>query len=632
MFSLFAALLTLCTTYSCVDQEFDVPPGMATQEEDISTITLAELKQMHVVGDEALAIPEGTVVKGVVISDDTEGNFFQDLVIQDETAGIHIRSGLVGLSTLYPPGRLMYIDCSGLYLGDFNGLTQIGVQDAGSNVGRIPEVLIPDHFIIGPKQELVTPTEKTLATLGTADLSSLVIFNNVEFSNGDLGTTFAEPNGGSGRNKTIQDCNGEEIVMRNSDFAGFAGIDIPEGNGSLVAVYTTFGDTKQLIIRDVNDVNFEGTRCDGGGGMTGVGDQVSIEEVKTAFANGALDAPDGFINGIVISDRTTDNLVDQNLFIQDGDFGIVVRFTDAHDFSLGDELQINTSGQELSEFNGLLQLNNVTTNNATRISSGNIVTPKVLTVSELLAGSEELESTLITIENATISGNSTFEFETTVSDGTGSVAMFTRSDATFATDAVPSGDVNITAIASDFNGTQILLRKRSDVTGGGTSTGGGDISVNFETQEEFDPINITGWSNVTTEGSREWVKRSFSGNGFAEATSFSDSEPALDAWLITPELDLSKVSSLNFESAMAFYQHNGLSVMISQDYNGDLNTATWQDLGANLAGSSNGNYEWVPSGNIDLTVYTGNAHIAFRYQGTSASNTTTFRLDNITIE
>jgi len=624
MFSLLAVLLMLCTTYSCVDQEFDILPGMSTQETDISTITLAELKQMHEVGEGALAIAEGTIVKGVVVSDDTQGNFFQDLVIQDETAGIHIRAGQFGLSTLYPPGRLIYIDCGGLYLGDFNGLIQIGVQDEGPNVGRIPEILIPDHFVIGPKQDLVSPTEKTIATLGDADLSTLVSFVNVEFSSSDLGGTFAEPNGGSGRNRTIQDCDDNKIIMRNSDFADFSGVDIPKGNGRLVAVYTKFGETKQLTIRDIDDVDFKGIRCDGGPTNRGV-KQISIEAVKTSFANGSTSVPDGFISGIVISDNTTDNLVDQNLFLQDGNFGIVIRFSETHNFALGDELDVNISGQELSEFNGLLQVNGIGLNRATSKSTGNNITPRKVTASELLAKSEELESTLIEIENATISGNSIFEFETTVSDDTGDIPMFTRSQATFAGDAVPSGNVNVIAIASDFNGSQILMRKRSDVTGGG-------VTVEFESQPDFEDINILGWSNISAIGTRQWTQRYFMENGFAEITSFGDTDPELESWLISQEIDLSKYSNLNFESALQSYVHDGLSVFISQDYSDDPNTATWQDLNPDLAGVINDDFEWVSSGNIDLSAYTGSGHIAFRYVGNSKNQTTTYRLDNILIE
>ena len=81
----------IITFNACIDQEFDVPPGFQVQTEDISNTTIADLKSSHTIGNDASAIAAGTIIKGIVISDDTDGNFFRELIIQDETAGILLR-------------------------------------------------------------------------------------------------------------------------------------------------------------------------------------------------------------------------------------------------------------------------------------------------------------------------------------------------------------------------------------------------------------------------------------------------------------------------------------------------------------------------------------------------------------
>jgi hypothetical protein len=40
---------------------------------------------------------------------------------------------------------------------------------------------------------------------------------------------------------------------------------------------------------------------------------------------------------------------------------------------------------------------------------------------------------------------------------------------------------------------------------------------------------------------------------------------------------------------------------------------------------------FIPSGDIDLSAYTGKGYIGFKYVGDKTTNTTTFRIDNVKI-
>jgi len=146
-------------------------------------------------------------------------------------------------------------------------------------------------------------------------------------------------------------------------------------------------------------------------------------------------------------------------------------------------------------------------------------------------------------------------------------------------------------------------------------------------------INVKGWSNVAVKGTRLWRAKIFDGNAYAQATAYNDSSPEMESWLVTPLLDLDKVSSLQFESSQAFYTHDGMSVWISTDYDGeDPSKASWLPLNCRLAGKSDADHAWIDSGVVDISSYSGKGYIGFKYVGNPASGTTSYRIDNVVVQ
>lgn len=640
---IFSILVILVLGFTaCVDQEFDIPPGRDVQLEDISTTTIAELKANFTGGSSSYTIPEDVVIKGVVVSNDAAGNFFKTLVIQDETAGIHLSVDANDLNVNYPPGRTIYLK-GGLELGQFAELVQIGISGSGSEVSRIPEPMFEEFAIIGELVDVPTPAIKTISELGVGDLSTLVQLNDVEYSASLIGQSYAVPNGGSTQNRIVLDCNGAEITVRNSDFADFAGVAIPEGNGTLVGVYSIFGTTKQFTIRDVEDVNFANDRCDGTTG--GGGDQIAIADLREAFNNGATVAPTGFIEGVVISDVVSGNTLDQNLVIQDGDSGIAVRFTDGHTYELGSRIAVNVSGVSLEEFRGLLQLNNTPIVNSSFISASNSVVPNVVTIEELLADFDNLESTLVQLNNVELTGSNTFAGDLDVTDATSSLISFTRDDAAFANDLVPTGQVTFVGMVSEFTqdgGTfnpQVLMRNRSDVDGGGT---GILPTLDLPAAIGFDSGIPSGWVVTNSTGARTWEGDDFGGEFFAEMSAFNSGD-ILDVvtWMITPEIDFDAQSgeSVEIVVADAFRNGNPLEVFYSTDYSGTGNPsgATWTQIGAsqidpiiNNPDTFDNNFE--SSGDIDISMVNGKGFLAFVYDSKGGTVSTNIQINQINIQ
>ena len=458
-FFLFLAVLGL-TFNACVDQDFDEPPVRVLPSLEANA-TIKQVKDLHTLGSDATEITEDWIIAGTVVADDESGNLYQQLVIEDESAGVIIRLGNTGLYTLYPVGTEVFVRLQGLYVNDFNNLYQIAGDETG---GLIPSPLIGEYVVAGETKE-VTPTptslEEIFASQATFDnlLSRLISLEDMQFADVDLGDTYAVPGGGGGQNRTMVDCFGNSITVRNSDFADFTGEDIPEGNGPVVGVLSVFGTTVQLTLRNTDDVQFTGTRC----GVTVGGELVSIADVRAAYASGTTTGPDDSkIRGVVISDRDNGNFNGQNIVIQDGTAGIVVRFTGNHSFSLGEEVEVTVSGQELSEFNGLVQVNNVPLGNAVSQGNGTLPSPRVATVAELLANGDAWESTLVQIVDATLNGGPTYGDGATVTDGTGNLPIFTFFSASFSGNQIPTTEGTLTAILSDFNGLQLNMRNAAD--------------------------------------------------------------------------------------------------------------------------------------------------------------------------
>ena len=106
------------------------------------------------------------------------------------------------------------------------------------------------------------------------DQSRLIKLDNVEFQSTNV--TYADAINLATGKHTLNDCDGNSILVRTSGYANFADDTVASGKGSIIGIFTRYGATKQFIIRDINEVNMEGDRCGGssGGGGGGSGNYI----------------------------------------------------------------------------------------------------------------------------------------------------------------------------------------------------------------------------------------------------------------------------------------------------------------------------------------------------------------------
>lgn len=388
----------------------------------------------------SVLVTDTTKIVGVVISDAVGGNWVpQNLVIQEPGgSGITIR---FAANHSFNLGDEIEINISMQTLEEFNDLLQVnGVPNANATFISSGNSITPRVATVADIQANANAWESTLVNVQSATLSGGTTY-------GDFGVLLTDPT---------------NSISMFSAFSNFATTALPTGTGDVTAVVSDFTGT-QLLIRNTGDVNISGGGGGGGGGPTSF---ITVGAVRNLFATGTTSVPAATsIGAIVISDLSTQNITGRNVVVQQSNgAGIVVRL-DANNATLnvGDSVTINIAGALLSEFNGLLQISNVPNGNAVVISSGNFITPRVATIADILVNAETWESTLVKINTATITGAATYSGGTTVTDATGSIDMFTRGGATFSGDPLPTGNVDITAIVSEFNSYQINIRSTADV-------------------------------------------------------------------------------------------------------------------------------------------------------------------------
>lgn len=472
--SLTVLLFSLTAIWSCVKTEFDEPPAGGVPVDITANTTIRDLKKLHVSPNGGIdKIKDELIIGGEVVMDDRSGNYYKSLVIQDETGGIEVKFNDGYLYSSMPIGRKIFIRCKDLLLTDYNGLTQLtgstvvenGVPSTvGLTAAQVRQKVVKGEYAatkLAPKKVTIDQL------LQNPDLiSTLVELENVQFTQCDAGKTFADVTTKNSLNRLIEDCNGQQVILRTSGYANFAAQTTPVGNGTVVGIASIYGSDNQMYIRDPSDLSMTAGRCGTSGG--GTADLTDISAVRALFAGTTTYAPaNKKIHGTVISDRGNKNLNNRNLFIQDGTAGIVVRFEAEHCFEVGDEIEVIISGVEISEFNKLLQLNNVPLKNATIIASGKPATPRTATVNDIITNFNSWEGSLVQIPNVTITGGATFAANGSsglqVKDASGTIVLFTSAAATFANQPVPSGTVTLTAIISDYNGKQLLMRNLDDV-------------------------------------------------------------------------------------------------------------------------------------------------------------------------
>ncbi len=274
---LFAGALTLT---ACQD-DFDAP-AMAdpdstwlgdTENYEVKTINEIKTQYWEDADNYYKTIGEAEdgkrlLVKGRVISSDASGNIYKSLVIQDETGALAMSINANSMNNQYRRGQELVIDLTGMTIGKYAGLQQLGSPEDSPSYGQqttfMPYELFVEHTQLNGIPNLAevdTITVNSLTELsGGPDVlrkwqSQLVRFNNCYFADGGK-ETFAASKETVNRTLTLSD--GGTIVVRTSGYSNFYADVLPEGHGDVVGLlsYHSSGGWQLLLLDRRGCMNF----------------------------------------------------------------------------------------------------------------------------------------------------------------------------------------------------------------------------------------------------------------------------------------------------------------------------------------------------------------------------------------
>jgi hypothetical protein len=340
------------------------------------------------------------------------------------------------------------------------------------------------------------------------------------------------------------------------------------------------------------------------------------------------------------------------------------------DYRLGNKVYLKLKNQYTDIYYGGLRIGGIYANAFNEASVGrlsqndykNVLFPscstrtedqlvKTMTIPELLKDSNL--NTLVELNDVQFAesaiGRHYFEDSNNVGGGTNwylldkngnQVYLRTSGYARFAANLVPTTKVKVRGVLTKFGvDYQMVIRSEKDIEPS-TARGIPFFTENFQSAVDKSNLSLPGWANLVQAGSLFWKGAVYNGNGCAEFAISGTKVNSNIAWLISPKIDMDvyKNEVMTFRSAQHHLDvdspQNTLEVYVSKNFDGmDVTKATWIKVNFNVPQQATPWYQFIGSGGVDLSSYTGKINIAFKYLG-SGKNTAldgAFQVDDVQI-
>ncbi len=591
---IYTALLALAgsVSLSSCDDDLERPPMVIPTAERTANTTIAELKAKFYKGESNYATlvekrEDGTdyIVKGRVISSDQAGNFFKQLVIEDESGAIQVNIDSYDLYSSYQYGQEIVIDVTGLYVGAYGKLMQIGSTPSNNYPGRIASDLAEKQIEVNG---LAEPGKIEIRKYTIAELNDLasnqdewlakqcitVAIDNVTFKDAGKSTL---ANKDQNTSRTINDGTGD-MILYTSGYSDFYDYYCPEGTGTVVGILSYYSRSWQIRLIGVSEdesasepmrglIGYELSKAPGTGGDDPAptptpGDAGTKEKPYTvADVQAGATGTGVWVKGYIVGWIDGKTLAEGAKFNADG-------VTVASNIMLADAADAAATAKIIP-----VQLPSGEIRKAVNLQDNPANYKKeVLLKGNLVAyfgvpGLKEVSEAVIDGKEYPAGG-----------------------------DDQPSGDV-VTSLNENF-----------------------DASTDIP----------AGWFQKQAAGDKTWYVRNYNENNYITMSGYKGTAP-FDQWLLSPAIDMDKAANktLTFDTQVNGYgaTTTTLKVYVVTD---PANLATATELKATFATAPASGYsDWANSGSIDLKAFTGKIYIAFRYQATQDANYATWCVDNV---
>ena len=585
-----SALMVSALGFTSCDDNWDTPPmdgPVATIEANTS---IAELKAAYWSDNtnccDTIGYKDNSkthyIIKGRVISSDESGNIYKNLVIKDtyqdpenpdaQPACLTMSINANSLYASYRYGQEIVIDATNMYIGKYSGLQQLGQPDYSTSYGWQTTFMTLEFF----KQH--------------AQLNGLPQPEKVD----TLVTSIAS-----------LPTDAEGIRKYQSQLVRFDGVHFANGGKETYAEYQT---TKSQSLTDGN---------------------ASINVRTSGYSNFYYETlPEGDVSVV----------------------GILGYFNNAWQLTLRDINDVIAGDQTGTKNNPLtvaaakeMKDNGVTTSYWTKGYIVGAVAPGVSTVSS----ASNIEWTApATLPNTLVIADTPTERDITkcaVIELPQGSALRTKANIADNPDNLGQ-PITVKGVCGSAYG-MLAITGNTGTTDEFvfTSTAAvNSIDMNFEAYNsgsdgyvDFSESNLLGegWTSVTTSGNKNWSMRVYSGNVYATASGYKGTAP-FDTWIITPLLDFDKMQDkvMSFETQVNGYSSTTSKFEVYVLTSNVPSEATMTKVNCNIAEAPASGYsDWVKTGDVDLSKFSGKLYIGFRYSATSDSNYATWCFDNLIV-
>lgn len=263
---------------SCQD-DIDAPEPVVPVASNLDKVntTIFDFKKEYWQNDQNYCKQVGTkpdgshiIIKGRVISSDESGNVFKSIVIQDETAALAFSVNAYNLFLDHRIGQEMVVDLTGMYVGKYNSLMQMGwpedYQDGKQTTFMSPAFFnahVENNGMPDPSKVIIHQLDAVSDIPNDVDgliawQSQLVRCNNVTF------VPKANPNDASklvttfGLYKTNMNQGlllaGQEHTLRVSGYADFVNDPMPTEPCDAKFLLSYFGTDWQFMLMSTDDI------------------------------------------------------------------------------------------------------------------------------------------------------------------------------------------------------------------------------------------------------------------------------------------------------------------------------------------------------------------------------------------
>ncbi len=211
------------------------------------------------------------IIAGRVITSDYAGNIFKSLTIQDETAALTFSINSYNLYMTYRVGQEIVVDLTGLHIGKYNGLQQIGEPEWYESGNAWEATFMSAQRFEEHRQlngfpdpdKVIVHTLNSISDIpsGAEGLckwqSQLVQLNNITFipqtnsTTGETVTTFGLYH--ENYNQKIS-LDGTELTLRTSGYSNFYFEEMPTEAADMKCLLSYYGSAWQVMIIDYNDI------------------------------------------------------------------------------------------------------------------------------------------------------------------------------------------------------------------------------------------------------------------------------------------------------------------------------------------------------------------------------------------